>query len=36
MMPVFTRGTLALGGEYGGIGGAYKVWTGTARLSVAF
>jgi hypothetical protein len=35
-MPVFARGTLALGGEYGGIGGDYKVWTGTARLSVPF
>ena len=35
-MPVFAHGTLALGGEYGGIGGAYKVWTGNARLSLPF
>lgn len=35
-MPLFARGTLALGGEYGGIGGAYKAWTGSARLSLPF
>lgn len=28
--------TVALGGEYGGIGAAYKVWTGNARATVQF
>jgi len=29
-------GTLSLGGEYGGIGAGYKLWTGTARLMLPF
>ncbi|WP_247201916.1 autotransporter outer membrane beta-barrel domain-containing protein [Ancylobacter koreensis] len=35
-MRVFAAGSLSLGGEYGGIGADYSVWTGTARLSVPF
>jgi hypothetical protein len=35
-VPVFTRSTLALGGELGGLGASYKTWTGNARLSVPF
>ena len=35
-VPVFTRSTLALGGEYGGIGADYKTWTGNARLNMPF
>lgn len=33
---VFTTGSLSLGGEYGGIGADYKLWTGKARLAVPF
>ncbi len=29
-------GTLALGGEYGGLGANYKIWTGNARVNWAF
>jgi len=35
-MRVFTAGSLSLGGEYGGIGANYGVWTGKARLAVPF
>ncbi|WP_018386935.1 autotransporter outer membrane beta-barrel domain-containing protein [Ancylobacter sp. FA202] len=35
-MRVLTAGSLSLGGEYGGIGADYSVWTGTARLTVPF
>jgi len=35
-VPVFATGTLALGGEYGGIGADYKLWTGNARLTLPF
>lgn len=35
-MRVFTVGSLTLGGEYGGIGADYQIWTGKARLSVPF
>jgi hypothetical protein len=33
---VFTVGSLTVGGEYGGIGADYKLWTGNARLTVPF
>ncbi|CAN5129161.1 hypothetical protein BH10PSE10_BH10PSE10_13850 [soil metagenome] len=33
---VFAAGSLTLGGEYGGIGADYKLWTGNARLMVPF
>ena len=35
-MRILTAGSLSLGGEYGGIGADYSVWTGTARLTVPF
>jgi hypothetical protein len=35
-MRVFTTGSLALGGEYGGIGADYKLWTGNVRLTMPF
>jgi hypothetical protein len=35
-MRVFKVGSLSLGGEYGGIGADYKVWTGKTRLTVPF
>jgi hypothetical protein len=35
-MRVFTVGSLSLGGEYGGIGANYKLWTGKARLTMPF
>jgi hypothetical protein len=35
-MPVLQAGTLSLGGDYGGIGADYKVWTGKANVSVPF
>ncbi len=35
-MRVFTTGSLSVGGEYGGIGADYKLWTGTARLTLPF
>jgi len=35
-MPLLKAGTLSLGGDYGGIGANYKVWTGTARANVPF
>jgi autotransporter-like protein len=33
---VLGGGSLALGGEYGGIGAGYGVWTGTARMVLPF
>jgi Autotransporter beta-domain/Bacterial Ig-like domain (group 3) len=35
-MPVLKDGTLSLGGDYGGIGANYKIWTGTARVNLPF
>ncbi|MBX9842193.1 MAG: autotransporter domain-containing protein [Xanthobacteraceae bacterium] len=35
-MQVLRTGSLSLGGEYGGIGANYKLWTGNARLTVPF
>jgi len=35
-MPVWGRGSLTFGGEYGGLGANYKTWTGNARLTVPF
>jgi hypothetical protein len=35
-IPLLKAGTLSLGGDYGGIGANYKVWTGTARANVPF
>ncbi|MEW6450737.1 MAG: autotransporter outer membrane beta-barrel domain-containing protein [Pseudomonadota bacterium] len=35
-MQVLRTGSLSLGGEYGGIGANYKLWTGNARLSMPF
>ncbi len=35
-MRVFTTGSLSLGGEYGGIGADYKLWTANVRLNMPF
>jgi len=33
---LWSAGSLTLGGEHGGIGADYKIWTGNARLTVPF